>query len=201
MNSAAAFVPRFGYSPAPDTKPAVLDLRAVYALLTGPALRQKTARVQAAPAGSIVQAGIINTLPTITTAGVFASRCADENLTQFSRCLLLDFEQVPSVAAARAALLADPVLGPEILLLFDSPQGRGFRAIVAAFPGAPGCWPASGQPDLTPTEARQSLAANFLGWSIHVQAWHGLRARPHTKTLTHACRLGHDPAAWLAPGW
>lgn len=199
----AAFSPYFGYYTEllTNPRPGTLDLQAVHALLSGPTLREKTDRVRAAPAGSLLQICIENALPAITTAGVFAPQRTDESLTRFSRCLLLDFEQVPDVAAARADLLADPILAPELLLVFDNIQGTGFRAVVATFPGAAGRWPAPGQPRLTPAQASRVLAENFLGWAIHVQAWHGLRARPHAKNLNHACLLGYDPAAWLAPGW
>lgn len=200
-----AFVPRFGYCKAPiaNLRPeaAPLDLRAVYALLTGPTLRELTARVQAAPAGSLVQTCVENGLPTITGAGVFLPDRADANLTRFSRCLLLEFDNVPDVAAARAALLANPVLAPALLLLFASPRGTGLRVVLAAFPDIIGSWPAPHQSDLTPAQARRVLTENFLGWGIHIQERHGLRAQTHGRTLPRACPLGYDPAAWLAPGW
>ena len=199
-----AFVPHFGFYKSPLTNPrpeaVPLDLRAVYELLTGPVLREPTARLRAAPAGSLIQKGIENGLPAITGAGVFLPHRADANLTRFSRCLLLEFDTVPDVAAARAALLADPVLTPALLLVFANPQGGGLRVLLAAFPSADG-WPAPYQPDFTPAQASRVVAENFLGWAIWIQERHGLRARPHGRTLTHACPLGYDPAAWLAPSY
>jgi hypothetical protein len=199
-----AFVPLFGFCKRPSTNPrpeaSPLDLRAVYALLTGPALRELTARLRAAPAGSLIQKGIENGLPAITGAGVFLPHRADENLIRFSRCLLLEFDTVPDVAAARAALLADPVLMSALLLVFVSPRGGGLRVVLATFPSYGG-WPTPHQPDITPVQAGRVLAENFLGWAIWIQEQHGLRARPHGRTLPHACPLGYDPAAWLAPGW
>ena len=199
-----AFVPRFGHYKGPQTnsrpEPVPLDLRAVYALLISPALREPTARLRAALASSPAAQAAENVLPAITGAGVFLPHRADANLTRFSRCLLLEFDAVPDVAAARAALLADPVLTPALLLVFASPQGRGLRVVLSAFPSGGG-WPTSHQPDLTPADAGRVVAENFLGWAIWIQERHGLRARSHGRTLTRACPLGYDPAAWLAPGY
>ena len=201
-----AFVPYFGHykSPSNNAQPeaALLDLRAVYALLSCPTLREPTARLRAAPVGSKAAQAAENGLPCFTGAGVFVPHRADADLTRFSRCLLLEFDTVPDVAAARAALLADPVLAPALLLVFASPRGTGLRVVLAAFlPGGIGNWPAPHEPDLTPAQAGRVLAENFLGWAIWIQERHGLRARPHGRTLPHACPLGYDPAAWLAPGW
>ena len=199
-----AFVPRFGHYKGPIThlhpESTPLDLRAVYALLTGPTLREPTARLRAVPAGSPAAQAAENVLPAITGAGIFLPHRADANLTRFSRCLLLEFDTVPDVAAARAALLADPVLTPALLLVFASPRGGGLRVLLSAFPSADG-WPTSHQPNFTPAQASRVMAENFLGWAIWIQERHGLRARPHGRTLTHACPLGYDPAAWLAPGY
>ena len=201
---APVFVPRFGHYKGPlgnfVPEPAPLELRDVYQLLTGPALREPTARLRAAPAGSPAAQAAENALPALTGAGVFLPHRADANLAQFSRCLLLEFDTVPDVATARAALLADPVLTPALLLVFASPRGSGLRVMLAAFPSSAG-WPTLHQHDLTPADASRVLAENFLGWAIWIQERHGLRARPHGRTLPHACQLVYDPAAWLAPGW
>ena len=203
---APAFVPYFGHykSPRPTQQPeaALLDLRAVYALLTGPTLQAPTARLRAAPAGSPAAQAAENALPCFTGAGVFSPHRADAHLARFSRCLLLEFDTVPDVAAARAELLADPMLAPALRLLFASPRGTGLRVLLAAFlPGGIDNWPAPHEPDLTPAQAGRVLAENFLGWTIWIRERHGLRARAHGRTLPHACPLGYDPAAWLAPGY
>ena len=202
--SAPTFVPYFGHYKSPRTnlrpEAALLDLRAVYGLLTGPTLRKPTARLQAAPAGSPAAQAAENTLPALTGAGVFSPHRADENLIRFSRCLLLEFDTVPDVTATRAALLADPVLAPALLIVFASPRGTGLRVLLAAFPSGSG-WPTLHQSDLTPTQASRVLAENFLGWAIWIQERHGLRARAHGRTLPNACPLGYDPAAWLASGY
>ena len=199
-----AFVPRFGLYKSPLTNPrpeaAPLDLRTVYALLTGPALREPTARLRAAPAGSPAAQAAENALPAITGAGVFLPHRADANLTRFSRCLLLEFDTVPDVAAARAELLADPVLAPALLLLFASPRGTELRALIAAAPGSLLDWPPPGKPDLTPKQARRVLAENFNWWALHLSK-RGLSPYPKPQPLSQLHLLSYDPAAWLAPGW
>ena len=147
-----AFVPYFGHykSSSNNSQPeaALLDLRAVYALLSCPTLREPTARLRAAPVGSPAAQAAENTLPALTGAGVFSPHRTDENLIRFSRCLLLEFNTVPDVAAACAALLADLVLAPALRLVFASPRGGGLRVLLSAFPSADG-WPALHQPDFT----------------------------------------------------
>ena len=199
------FVPRFGHFRGPVSnirpEPQPLELRQIHALLTGPTLREITERIRTAPAGSPEQTRLKNTLPYITGAGVFIPKRADVQLTIFSRCILLDFDKVPDVTAARAALLADRLLAPALLLLFVSPRGHGLKAVFAADPGKLGTWPAPKhyEPSPSHTEAKAVLNDNFNALAPYLADRYGLAPDPAAKSLSQPCFLCYDPAAHLAP--
>ncbi|GAB3231270.1 hypothetical protein GCM10027346_17580 [Hymenobacter seoulensis] len=86
---------------------------------------------------------------------------------------------------ARAALLADALLAPEIVLVFVSPSGDGLKALVKADPNA-------GHLD------------NFRAYAAYLTGRYatlGLRPDEAGKDVARACFVPYAPDAWLAPGF
>lgn len=123
----------------------------------------------------------------VTPAGIFTSR-KNGGLIKPSGLLVLDFDDLPDVGAARAALLADKLLAPDLVLIFTSPSGNGLKVLVQ-------------------TDDTASHLDNFNAYADYLgnndlrpdYADLGLRPDPSGKDVARACFVPHDPAAWLAP--
>ena len=94
----------------------------LFAVLTSDRYRAQTEALRAAPMGSLQRAELKRRFDYFTAAGIFTSR-QNAGLVKLSGLLVLDFDHVPDLAAARAALLTDAELAPELVLLFTSPSG------------------------------------------------------------------------------
>jgi hypothetical protein len=93
-----------------------------------PRLRPKVEALRAAP--NHKQDRLKRELDYVTPAGSFAPTRANAHLQEASNLLVLDFDDLPDVAAARKLLLTDAILGPEIALLFISPSGTGLKVFL-----------------------------------------------------------------------
>ena len=184
---AALTGPLFNYYRGPITNKAphaAITVGQLWAVLTSPRQRAPTEALRAAPVGSPQRASLKKRLDYVTPAGTFTHR-QNEALLQRSGLLALDFDHVPDLAAARAALLADELLVPELALLFVSPSGDGLKALVRAELSAP---------------HRDS----FRAWADYLAGKYaslGLVPDEAGKDVSRACFVPHDPAAWLAPSY
>jgi len=118
----------------------------------------------------------------VTPAGIFTHR-ANTCLVTASGLLVLDFDHLPDVDAARAALLADKLLRPELVLLFVSPSGGGLKALLRTDPNA-------------------SHWDSFRAYADYLRAFYaalGLVPDECGKDIARACFVSYDPEAWLAP--
>lgn len=165
--------------PYADITPAQL-----FAVLTSGRHRAATEALRAAPVGSPARAELKKRLDYVTPAGTFTRR-ANDALAEPSGLLVLDFDHVPDVGAARAALLADELLAPELVLLFTSPSGDGLKALVRTDPSA-------------------AHLDNFRACAAYLAAHYaplGLRADEAGKDVARACFVPYAPDAWLAPAY
>ena len=158
----------------------VLTLEELYAVLVSPRYRARTKALREA---TDIQAkkAIKKSLDYVTPAGVF-SRRSNSELRSLSGLLVLDFDHLLDVDAARAALLADELLAPGLAMLFTSPSGDGLKAIV---------W----------TDPEANHLGNFRGYADYLKAHYahlGLVPDEAGKDLARACFVPHDPSAWLA---
>jgi hypothetical protein len=156
----------------------------LFAVLTSGRHRAATEALRAAPMGSPERAGLKKRLDYVTPAGIFTRR-ANDALAEPSGLLVLDFDHVPDVGAARTALLADELLAPELVLLFTSPSGDGLKALVRTDPTA-------------------AYLDNFRAYAAYLAAHYaplGLRADEAGKDLARACFVPYAPDAWLAPAY
>lgn len=156
----------------------------LFAVLTSGRHRAATEALRAAPVGSLQRAELKKRLDYVTPAGTFTRR-ANDALAEPSGLLVLDFDHVPDVGAARAALLADELLAPELVLLFTSPSGDGLKALVH-------------------TDPKESHLDNFRAWTAYLAAHYaplGLRADEAGKDLARACFVPYAPDAWLASSY
>lgn len=163
--------------PTSDTTPAAL-----YADLTSGRLRPQTERLRAVGRKTPEFARLKAALDYVTPGGCF-SRRAESGLVNASGIMVLDFDNLPDVAAARDALLSDPKLGPCVVVLFTSPSGNGLKCLM-------------------PTDRRHSHAANFKVLSQYLTykyATLGLVPDASGKDISRACFLVHDPDAYLNP--
>ena len=156
----------------------------LYTVLTCGRHRARTEALRAAPVGSPQRAELKKGLDYVTPAGTFTRR-ANNALDTASGLLVLDFDHVPDVGAARAALLADVLLAPELVLLFTSPSGDGLKALVTADPAA------------AHLDTFRAYAA-YLG--AHYAAL-GLVPDEAGKDVARACFVPYAPDAWLAPAY
>ena len=156
----------------------------LYTVLTGGRHRARTEAIRAAPVGSPQRAELKKGLDYVTPAGTFTHR-ANAGLVKASGLLPLDFDHVPDVGAARAALLADILLAPELVLLFTSPSGDGLKAFVRT--------------DLAAAHLDTFRAyADYLG---RTYAALGLVPDEAGKDVARACFVPYAPDAWLAPAY
>jgi hypothetical protein len=179
--------PRFSYyrgGIATTTPYAAVTPAQLHAVLTSPRHRAQTEALRTAPVGSPQRADLKKRLDYVTPAGTFTRR-ANNALDTASGLLVLDFDHVPDVAAARAALLADILLAPELVLLFTSPSGDGLKALVTADPAA------------AHLDTFRAYAA-YLG--AHYAAL-GLVPDEAGKDVARACFVPYAPDAWLAPAY
>ena len=179
--------PRFSYyrgGIAATTPYAAITPAQLYTVLTGGRHRARTEALRAAPIGSPQRAELNKGLDYVTPAGTFTRR-ANNALDTASGLLVLDFDHVPDVGAARAALLADALLAPELVLLFTSPSGDGLKALVTADPAAA---------HLDTFRAYAAyLGAHYAGL--------GLVPDEAGKDVARACFVPYAPDAWLAPAY
>lgn len=156
----------------------------LYAVLTSPRFAERTAALRAAPVGSPERAELKKRLDYITPAGTFTRR-ANNGLVAASGLLVLDFDHLPDVGAARAALLADELLAPELVLLFTSPSGDGLKVLMRA-------------------DTRALHLDNFRACAAYLAAHYtplGLVPDEAGKDIARACFVPHAPDAWLAPAY
>jgi len=179
--------PRFSYyrdGIANTTPYAAITLAQLYAVLTCGRHRARTEALRAAPVDSPQRAELKRRFDYVTPAGIFTRR-ANHALDAASYLLVLDFDHVPDVGAARAALLADALLAPDLVLLFTSPSGDGLKAFVHT----------------DPTAAHLDnfrACAEYLG--AHYAAL-GLVPDGAGKDVARACFVPYAPDAWLAPAY
>jgi hypothetical protein len=162
---------------------ATVTPRQLWEVVSGPTFAPATVRLRAEPAGSPTRAELKKSLDYVTPAGTFAPTRANDNLVAASGLLVLDFDHLPDVAAARAALLSDALLQPALVLLFASPGGEGLKALVETDPTA-------------------SHLDNFRALSAYLRYHHGaagLVPDPSGKDVARACFVCHDADAWLSP--
>jgi hypothetical protein len=153
--------------------------------LTGPRWKELTARLRAVGRGAREYETIKSSLDNVTPAGTFAPTRARRNLAAASGLIVLDFDKLPDVAAARAALLADPAVGPVVAMLFVSPSGDGLKCIL-------------------PLDDRFLHLDNFTRLSRYLSRKYaplGLVADDSGKDVSRACFLCHDPHAYLSPDY
>ncbi|TVT39656.1 hypothetical protein FNT36_18620 [Hymenobacter setariae] len=156
----------------------------LFAVLTSDRHRATTEALRAAPVGSPQRTELKKSLDYVTPAGTFTRR-ANGALAEASGLLVLDFDHLLDLPAARAALLADADVGPAIALLFTSPSGDGLKAIVE-------------------TDPVGSHLENFQFCAEHLTEHYadlGLIPDKSGKDVARACFVPYDPAAWLAPAF
>lgn len=161
---------------------AAVTPRQLWEVVHGPQFAAATAWLRQAPAGSELRAERKKLLDYVTPAGTFAPTRANGNLVTPSGLLVLDFDHLNNVGAARNALLNDPLLSPALVVLFTSPGGEGLKAILEA--------------DLT-----ASHLDNFRVLSGYLLGSYGpeLQPDPSGKDVARACFVCHDADAWLSP--
>ena len=153
--------------------------------LTGPRWKELTARLRAVGRGVREYETIKSSLDNVTPAGTFTPTRAVRNLAATSGLLVLDFDKLHDVSAARAALLSDPALGPVVALLFVSPSGDGLKCIL-------------------PLDDRASHLDNFTKISRYLSRKYaalGLVPDDSGKDVSRACFLCHDSHAYLNPDY
>ncbi|AWM34187.1 BT4734/BF3469 family protein [Hymenobacter nivis] len=179
--------PLFSYFRGPISNPtphAAITPAQLHTVLISPRHRAQTEALRAAPVGSPQRAELKKGLDYVTPAGTFARR-ANDALAEPSGLLVLDFDHVRDLAAARAALLTDAELAPELVLLFTSPSGDGLKALVRTDPAA-------GHLD------------NFRAYAAYLGRTYGplgLTPDEAGKDVARACFVPYAPDAWLAPAY
>lgn len=155
-----------------------------FTVLTSDRHRARTEALRAAPVGSPQRAELKKGLDYVTPAGTFTRR-ANDALAEPSGLLVLDFDHVPDLPAARAALLTDAQLAPDLVLLFTSPSGDGLKAFVR-------------------TDPRAAHLDNFRAYANYLAALYtglGLCPDEAGKDVARACFMPYAPDAWLAPAY
>lgn len=156
----------------------------LFTVLTSGRHRAATEALRAAPLDSPRRTEIKLGLDYITPAGTFTRR-ENKKLQTPSGLLVLDFDHLPDVAAARTALLADGVVSTELVLLFTSPSGDGLKV-------------------LAKTDSAASHLENFHAYADYLAAHYGplgLRPDKAGKDVARACFVPYAPDAWLAPAY
>lgn len=169
---------------ATTTPYAAITPAQLYTVLTGGRHRARTEALRAAAVGSPQRAKLKKGFDYVTPAGIFTRR-ANDGLTKASGLLVLDFDHVPDVGAARAALLADALLAAELVLLFTSPSGDGLKAFVRTDPAA-------------------AHLDNFRAYAAYLAGHYaplGLVPDEAGKDVARACFVPYAPDAWLAPAY
>lgn len=164
------------------TPTAVLTPAGLHEILTSPRYRTATEALREAGPGTAAYKEAKKSLDYVTPAGVFSHR-SNAGLRSISGLMVLDFDHLPNVDAARTALLADELLAQGLLMLFTSPSGIGLKAIV---------W----------TDPAEDHLANFRAYANYLTAHYsllGLTPDEAGKDLARACFVPFDPTAWLAP--
>jgi hypothetical protein len=156
----------------------------LWAVLVSSRQRAQTEALRAAAVGSPERADLKKRLDYVTPAGTFTRR-ANAGLVTASGLLILDFDHLPDVAAARAALLADTLLAPELVLMFVSPSGDGLKALVTADPAA----------------AHLDTFRAYADYLGRTYAALGLQPDEAGKDVARACFVPYAPDAWLAPAY
>lgn len=159
----------------------VLTPAGLYDLLVSPRYSAHTKALRASSVGSQDWKKIKRNFDYVTPAGVFNHR-GNAGVRSLSGLMVLDFDHLPDIDAARAALLADELLAPGLVMLFTSPSGNGLKAIV---------W----------TDPQADHLGNFRGYADYLKAHYahlGLVPDEAGKDLARACFVPHDPSAWLA---
>ena len=192
LNSATSGTGLFSYfnagiygHPVPCASVTVAKLHQV---ITSPpaSLRQRcnAARAEFMAAGnSDTYKKLKQQLDHVSPSGTFAPWRDANHLQERSGWLVLDFDHLPDLDTARAALLNDELLKPEIGLLFTSPSGAGLKALLAA-------------------DLRVSHLDNFNGYADYIAEYYapfGLIADRSGKDIARACFLSYAPDAWLNP--
>ena len=156
----------------------------LYAVLVSPRHKGRTEALRAAAVGTPERDALKRGLDYVTPAGTFTRR-ANNALERASGLLVLDFDHVPDVGTARAALLADELLADELVLLFTSPSGDGLKALVRADPNA-------------------AHLDNFRAYAAYLAGHYGplgLRPDEAGKDVARACFVPYAPDAWLAAAY
>ncbi|MBG8554949.1 BT4734/BF3469 family protein [Hymenobacter guriensis] len=177
--------PRFSYfrggirSAAPY---AAVTPHQLWQVVHSPRFAAATAWLRQAPAGSEQRDERKKALDYVTPAGTFAPTRANGNLQTPSGLLVLDFDHLPDVTAARATLLSDVLLQPGLVLLFTSPGGEGLKVLLEADPAA-------------------SHLDNFQALASYLAGRYGPELQPDScgKDVARACFVCHDADAWLNP--
>lgn len=182
---AANTAPRFSYyrgGITATTPHAAITVGQLYTVLTSPRARARTEALRALPREDSQRNNLKRGLDYVTPAGTFTRRANDE-LETASGLMVLDFDHLPDVPTARAVLLADEMLAPELLLLFTSPSGDGLKAFVQTDPSA-------------------AHLDNFRAYADYLgrkYAALGLQPDEAGKDIARACFVPYAPDAWLAP--
>ncbi|WP_303310205.1 BT4734/BF3469 family protein [Hymenobacter sp. BT730] len=156
----------------------------LYQLLVSPRFQARTEALRAAGRGSPAYTRLKSSLDYVTPAGTFTRR-HNHGLQQPSGLLVLDFDKLPDVSAARQTLLNDPHLGPAIVLLFTSPSGDGLKCLLPTNPHA------------SYRDSWHTLEAYLR----HHYSTLGLTPDPAGKDVARACFVAHDPDAYLHPNF
>jgi hypothetical protein len=162
---------------------AAVTPRQLWDVVSGPTFAPATARLRAELHNSPARTELKKALDYVTPAGTFAPTRANSNLVAASGLLVLDFDHLPDVAAAREALLADQLLAPALVLMFASPGGEGLKALVE-------------------TDSTASHLDTFRALSAYLSYHYsavGLIPDPSGKDVARACFVCHDAGAWLSP--
>ncbi|SFQ50459.1 BT4734/BF3469 family protein [Hymenobacter arizonensis] len=124
-------------------------------------------------------------LPFVTPVGCFNYPRRDADLIAPSGLVVLDFDKVPSVREARAALPADEVIGDDVMLMFTSPTGNGVKAFLRTDPDG-------------------DYLTNFRIYADYLSSKYpvlGLVADESGKNLARLCFIPYDPTAYLHPSY
>lgn len=167
-----------------NTKPtAELTPAGLHERLVSSRYRAQTETLRETTPGSSAQKLAKKSLDYVIPAGIFSHR-ANGSIRSISGLLVLDFDHLPDVGAAKAALQADRLLAAGLIMLFTSPSGNGLKAIF---------W----------TDTTEGHLENFRAYADYVSGHYaslGLIADEAGKDVARACFVPFDPNAWLAPG-
>lgn len=189
-------MPRLSYFEGPISNvwplPSSIRLVGVWHLIRGkgpmgsnsyPQLRSQIEALRAAPKRE--QDRLKRALDYVTPAGTFAPTRSNRHLQTSSGLLVLDFDDLPDVAAARELLLADTVLGPDTALLFTSPSGTGLKVLLRL------------DPVHTYAQNFEAVAAYLTHHYPDLQVSLDAKCRD----VSRACFLSFDPDAYLHPDY